>query len=385
MNLRCILVCLGFAAGVESAIAANLLDDFNRTTLNPPSKNTWNPCQADPDNLIDFEMRTENGRERQYLINIIDKNREGPDECLKKTATSVMSADSFEAEWLGPSLVESTQIAPLGQEQSCAIAAIRDDESVTQRNELRFTDREANGHSFLVDHWYSIAIRMEGDIPSCGSTRWVIAQWKYSDGSWPDEFDQSPFLAQRFDNGVFHLTVQNGICRCRIAKTRGDVDRMPTLLEPAAHTGTPRFSDLVDVRPLVCKYSVNDSRDGKDCTPDDFHVYALSADHLESLPDPKNEWVTMLYLIKGGGNGEGKIDIWANSQFIASVRGKIGYSGSDPGRVKFKFGAYRDMFRYGPPRNDFPDDARMLVDEFCVSKYKPGTPSSCDPSVWPAE
>jgi hypothetical protein len=158
-----------------------------------------------------------------------------------------------------------------------------------------------------------------------------------------------------------------------------------TLLTSAGGTGTPKFSDLVEVDPLVCKYSLNGPSDGKECPPNDFHVYALSAAHLESLPDPTKEWVTMLYLLKGGGNGGGQIDIWANRRFIASVMGKIGYPGSKPGRVKFKFGAYRDMFRYGPPRNEPPDHARMLVDEFCVSKYKAGAASGCDPTVQPIQ
>ena len=88
-----------------------------------------------------------------------------------------------------------------------------------QRNEIRFQPRKDLLHDLRDPHYYSITFRTEGDIPSCGSARWVIAQWKEPDG-------ESPFLAQRYDNGVLHVTVQNDDCRCVVAKAGGDPDRL---------------------------------------------------------------------------------------------------------------------------------------------------------------
>jgi hypothetical protein len=87
----------------------------------------------------------------------------------------------------------------------------------------------------------------------------------------------------------------------------------------------------------------------------------------------------MSYLIEGGGNGGGRIDIWADGRFIARVKGRIGYPGSKPGLVKFKFGAYRDKFIYGSPRSGPPSEAQMLVDEICVSQHRRGIVSACVP------
>ena len=47
------------------------------------------------------------------------------------------------------------------------------------------------------------------------SVRWVIAQWKQEPVS-PAYKDPSPVLAQRFDDGVLHVTVQDEDCRCRV-------------------------------------------------------------------------------------------------------------------------------------------------------------------------
>ncbi|MGI9401476.1 MAG: heparin lyase I family protein [Rhizobiaceae bacterium] len=50
---------------------------------------------------------------------------------------------------------------------------------------------------FGQEVWYSFSFFVDGEFPEIGSTRWVIGQWKEESGA-------SPFLAQRFDNGVFH-------------------------------------------------------------------------------------------------------------------------------------------------------------------------------------
>ena len=80
----------------------------------------------------------------------------------------------------------------------------------------------------------------------------------------------------------------------------------------------------------------------------------------------------MMYHVKSGGEGDGRIDIYANNRFVVRVDGVIGYPGGAPGMVKFKLGHYRDKI---------PGEARMLVDELCVSV----TASNCDKKIHPVK
>lgn len=48
--------------------------------------------------------------------------------------------------------------------------------------------------------WCGFSFKVSGDIQPVGSNRTVIGQCKGPE-------DDSPILAQRFDNGVFHITI----------------------------------------------------------------------------------------------------------------------------------------------------------------------------------
>ena len=50
----------------------------------------------------------------------------------------------------------------------------------------------------------------------------------------------------------------------------------------------------------------------------------------------------MLYRVRGGRNGRGLIEIWANGTFIARVQGSIGYDDAMGPTQYFKIGHYRD-------------------------------------------
>ena len=335
---------------------------------------TWNPCQADFENLIKVED--------SKLVNIIDAAREGPENCSRNAGTPHHLIDDAadEADPLGPSFITPLSALPSTGEVSCGEEVLNEKKKkIAQRNELRFLSEGRFRHNFTDPHWYAIRFKMKGDIPTCGSVRWVNAQWKYKDKDWDESLDPSPFLAQRYDNGILHLTVQNGHCRCMVAKAPGDPDRDDEKVPMSIGESVPDDADLTEVSPLGCMWSKEGKGDGDPCCPDtkNFSLWAKRAEDLLELPDPKKDWVRMAYWIKGAKGPNRTIDVWADGRFVVRIKGMIGYPGGNPQMVKFKFGAYRDKFEYGPPRSELPNNAYMLVDEICVTKSKVKAVSGC--------
>jgi hypothetical protein len=203
-----------------------------------------------------------------------------------------------------------------------------------QRNEIR---ESSNYRSvFGEECWYAFRFRIEGDIPAVGSHRWVIGQWKQQNGL-------SPFLAQRLDNGVFHITVESGRQRVLLAKAEGDPQQVARALIGG---------DLSAFRFLTDRYRFSGERQ-----------LALELGDDPILPDPKNNWVDMMYRVRGGFDGTGVIEVWANRRFIVRATGPIGAEGAEGPGQYFKFGQYRklvpgtstiwiDNFRRGPKRED---------------------------------
>lgn len=357
----CLMVIAALAIG--GAGAAEHTDPFTRKWLDP---NVWNACQADLDELIKF--RRHEGRD--VLINRMVESR-GEDFCYPpQPCDEAPRDDDYESlERLGVSLIEAT--APQDAHRPC-VSPITDasGKPIVQRNELRFHRKPNLVHDLREPHWYGLTFKMNEDNPICGSTRWVSAQWKYNDDERPTCFDESPFLAQRFDNAVLHVTVQNGDCRCMVAKAPGDVDRQAR--RPEASRDRPREEELVEYAPLKCKWSKQGAGEGKKCEPEDFQLFAPPGPAIPALPDPEDQWVNMLYYIQGDGDGpggvDGRVDIYANGDFVVRVIGAIGYPHGSPGRVKFKFGTYRDKL---------PGESKTYVDEVCVAHAA----TTCDPDV----
>ena len=125
-----------------------------------------------------------------------------------------------------PSFVEVPKITPAAAidtngDPYCDSAIIQkamaagEEGGCIQRQELRFQSLYA--HAADEPFTYKLRFRM----PAVGqdtknSVRGVTAQWKQEPVS-PAYKDPSPVLAQRFDDGVLHVTVQDGDCRCRVA------------------------------------------------------------------------------------------------------------------------------------------------------------------------
>ena len=141
--------------------------------------------------------------------------------------------------------------------------------------------------------WYGFSMLIAGPIAADGN-RLVIGQWHQS-------LVGSPFVAQRFRDGVFHITVQDGTCRVWIAWQLG--------AEPPARRG--------------CRVAV---------------------ERFADLPPSDSGWIDMVYRIRADAGGDGLVEVWANGRRIARATGAIGYDGMR--RQFFKFGPYRDPVGY---------------------------------------
>jgi Polysaccharide lyase len=239
--------------------AGDVQDDFESGTL---SEERWYLSQADLER-IDFDETTPRQGRRSLLI--------GVDETIREA-----DARAEEAASLRFSLVDPPTLDSRGRPCPPATDIA---ETVVQRNEIRVA---AQLQPFFGDAlWYGFSLKALGDIPACGGVRWVIGQWKHTTAD-------SPFLAQRFDNGVFHVTVQDDHCRCRVTQAPGDPDR--------------QFLAARDT-PLRCVNTDEHSPDeGKPCES------ALRVRYGDdpTLPDIKQGWVDMLYHVRGGRDGGGQ-------------------------------------------------------------------------------
>ncbi|WP_299809469.1 heparin lyase I family protein [uncultured Roseibium sp.] len=364
---RLLISCFFLVASTTLSLGAELREGFDRGRLN---KFVWITCQADYPRLVTFDEDVTSTTTTRYLTVSIDENRGNVDTCANREIYKKQISELG----LTPGLLEpftfDDDVADLGPSmiapdiQNLESRCEDGDSDKVQRNELRLLQKK-HVHDVTDPHWYTLRFRTRGAPPPCGSSRWVMAQWKYQAASgWPHEFSQNPFLAQRFDNGVFHITVQNDRCRCMVAMTDGDPDRISDEQSlRAAPEGDVRQA-LKKSRPLKC------TRSGKICTPEDFTVWTVDGGAPPLLPDPQKGWVTMSYRIKALGEEQGEIDIYANGRFIVRVSGHVGYGDLTNSRMKFKFGAYRDRI---------PGTHHMDVDGICIS----GKIDNCDRTVTP--
>ena len=202
-----------------------------------------------------------------------------------------------------------------------------------QRQELRF--QKPYQHEVDKPHRYSFRFRMPAIIQDrTNSLRWVTAQWKQEplSDSYERQFTKwegpSPFLAQRFDDGVLHVTVQDEHCRCKVASA-------------------PNPDGSIDVwRDGLAQYCVwtRPTDEGKPCQADLRVKYGANP----ILPSALGQWVDMSYRVEAGRSGKATIEVYADGQFIVRVTGKIGYENNTgkPSMTKFKIGHYRDYMPF---------------------------------------
>jgi len=187
------------------------------------------------------------------------------------------------------------------------------------------TDQRTN---FGDEVWYSFSFLVKGRGGSTNDTRWQIASWK-------QETDGSPFLAQRFDNGIFHITIESGKSRVLIATADGKPESFISKMSKGLMS---QFGFL----------SQKEKYDGDDDITLAYGEYPI-------LPNPQKGWVDMMYHIKGGLKEDGFVEIFANGHFVARASGTIG--------VK-DFSGPTQYFRFGHNRAAMPGTATIYFDNF---------------------
>lgn len=209
--------------------------------------------------------------------------------------------------------------------------------------------------------WVGFSVKFANPVPM-DDHRYLIAQWKREIG--PDaEGDFSPFLALRLRNGKLFATVETNYH----APVPGKDGKSGTAT--CAGTETPVWlrPETNQIRALVATDRHWLAEDGPEFTACStaLTVTARGA----PLPDPHSGWIDFAIMTKPGADGSGRIEIFANRQWIASITGAIGHN--DPGLLEnqyFKFGPYRaagkglwtlfyDEYRRSPDCMDVLGDA----------------------------
>jgi hypothetical protein len=190
--------------------------------------------------------------------------------------------------------------------------------------------REAVGNrlKFGTDAWYAFSFRIDGKGSLTGDQRWQI-------GGWKQESDGSPFVAQRFDNGVFHITLESLEIRVLLATSEGHASGF---LEAVRSGIITQFGFLTETALYTGQSDV-----------------AIEYGENPILPDPRKGWVDMIYHIKGGLSGTGLVEVFANGKFIARAKGTIG--------LKDVGGPFQYL-KLGHNRAPLPGTATIYYDRF---------------------
>ena len=201
-----------------------------------------------------------------------------------------------------------------------------------QQSELR--EAAKRRLNFGDDAWYAFTFRLRGNWPPTGGQRWVI-------GGWKQETDGSAFIAQRFDKGVYHITLESGSTRVLLASASEDAGGF---LETLRKGLLKRFEFVSD----KSRYTGNA----------DLKIeYGTNP----VLPDPAADWVSMVYHIRGGLKNTGLVEVFANGKFIARAIGTIGIHEMAGPTQYFKIGHNRDLM---------PGTATLFLDNFRRARSK---------------
>lgn len=201
-----------------------------------------------------------------------------------------------------------------------------DDGCKCQRTEIR--EAAEVQPEFGSDLWYRFSLRLADITGGYDDSRWML-------GAWKQEVDGSPFLAMRFEGGVFYITLESSTTRVMLGSTLIDARAFIQIMKGGSDQ---KFGFITDPELYVGDSGIQ-----------------LSHGKLKYLPDPRNGWVDMTFRIKGGLDGNGTVEVYANDQFVVRASGKIGVDAPVGSRQYLRLGHRRDRSITG---------AVLLIDDF---------------------
>ncbi|WP_373414843.1 heparin lyase I family protein [Ensifer aridi] len=353
---------------------------------------------------------------------------------LAGTAMAQTLVDTFDGKALDQAKWTTQQIATSqvsfpepGRCGPAAIAAsVRESDGGTacgdedcQRAEIRTI--KTSWPKFGEEVWYSFSFKAEGQVSPTGSHRLVIGQWK-------GPGDDSPMIAQRFDDGVFYITVQDNDIRRVVASAaekpgetlvaqeilgkldRDDqrtvqgiqslqsletmLDRQPDFarqfLSPALQKAlrstdsAPERERLAETLGLANSSLLSHFREFAFVAEPEKYIGPAAIDIISEpenrLPNPSGKWVDMVYRIKPGRmdnekgpRRKGEVEIWANGKKIVTVRGNMGATLKKGSDLELR-GPY---FKFGIYRKRVAENLSLHLDEFSQAPTQSGLVKMC--------
>ncbi len=245
-----------------------------------------------------------------------------------------------------------------------------------QRAEIR--ENPTHWLRFGEEAWYGFSFRVRGEYPDDGlSTRWILAQFK-------EQTDESPFLALRFDDGVFHITVQDDKERFTVASAQHTTDQIKAyraelgvlspievdLARQVVRAGRLLRLTFAQIASQLQARSGLFRPSAGETSAERFLEFSYVADNPVAadggrlrivpgsapvLPDPRRSWVDLTLRVRAGRDGTGLVQVWANGSDVVTVEGNIGHRARAGDRQYFKFGQYRAQTQYA---------TELLFDQF---------------------
>ncbi|MGW9947271.1 hypothetical protein J2W92_002608 [Rhizobium leguminosarum] len=311
------------------AAAADFSDDFNE-----PLGKGWCPCQID-NNRLPVTFSTDPENKSNSLAHItVDAGSLGGHRCKPACGVTLFSLgpETGSDATLGPMLVSPTGLGwspqPPKADPYCIPDIVKKAKGIEeglciQRQELRVDESFAQDST--KPQLYSLRFRMPSKVENTkDSIRWVVAQWKAEPAVTAKGEDASPFLAQRYDDGILNVTVQDRSCRCLIASASRSNLNYPW------NDGKAQYCQRTDSGPGKAEL----------CAPNLMLEYGKNP----VLTSPAGKWTEMSYRVQAGPASNSVIEVYQDGRFIVRATGHVGYDapGQSKQKTKFKIGHYRD-------------------------------------------
>ncbi|WP_250957483.1 polysaccharide lyase [Rhizobium sp. CG5] len=177
--------------------------------------------------------------------------------------------------------------------------------------------------------WYGFSMKLAEPVPQ-DDHRYLMAQWKREIGP-TAEGDYSPFIALRLERGRMFFTVETNLIAGGPAAQNGHC--------PAGSTPVWNRPQDKQMRALVATGTDWDDKgvaEFPDCT-DQIRTVTHNP-----LPVASSDWIDFAIYSHPDAKGKGRVEIFADGIWIATVTGHIGHDDVGLGQNQyFKFGPYR--------------------------------------------